>query len=152
MEQSHTPNTDANPRISPYTAHVYKSLSEIGALGDNWDGEGATVPNGYVRETMLSVLSLAEGEDSVFPALTPTGEGGLFAQWHAGPGNMIVIEVDPDGAAEVNVWQQGVEGSQQVLGGSLNDSGSQEKLREHLAAMTDRVNAANPNWRNLFPR
>lgn len=82
--------------------------------------------------------------DMVFPTLLPTGDGGIYASWHAAQYMIhIVVKQDGDG------WFSFARPRERPVDEPLTDQ-SIEEARHRLRELSDFVEQHNPQWRTLF--
>ncbi|MBO4162034.1 hypothetical protein [Micromonospora antibiotica] len=96
---------------------------------------------------MFEFLQKVSDRRTVFPFLSPDGEGGVLAEWHARK-QRIEIEVDGDGNG---LFYASDADGREVLAGEVSPQ-SEHKLRRLLLDLSVRVDLENPTWRALFAR
>src|SRR5262249_9038864 len=67
---------------SPWAAAVVKQLTQLLRLQDGWDGAGASAISPSAVILALYQLQRLLPDDAPAPAMVPTIEGGLQAEWH----------------------------------------------------------------------
>lgn len=134
---------------SPFELINYagSKLSELRSLPDDWDNEGGKAVSADALISMHEVLGRVVERTTVFPFLSPNGEGGVLAEWHAGS-QKIEIEVEADGTA----YTYATDNQGKVV---LDTNVSRETikaLRHILRVLSERVDEENPKWREMFSR
>lgn len=123
---------------SPAYAHAIQELQQLAA---DLIAVAEPQPSPEARFCMLDVLRDVLATDSVYPALSGDGEGGLIAEWRA-DNKIIEIHTADDGETDFRVRLR--------RGATLYEGSSTVQLRRHLRDMTAFVNSVNPAWRSLF--
>lgn len=134
---------------SPYELirYVKPRLHEMRNLVPGWDGEHGKPSTTNAILSMFEILQKVSDRRTVFPYLSPDGEGGVLAEWHARK-QKIEVEIDAEGSAFYYATDQ--EG-RELLEGAVTPQ-TEHKLRRLLLDLSARVDQENPLWRELFAR
>jgi hypothetical protein len=134
---------------SPYELVRYAQprLHALRNLRSNWDGEGGEAATTDAIIAMDEILKKVADRRTVFPYLSPDGEGGVLAEWHA---KEQKIEIEVDAVGEANFYATDQAGKT-VLEDGVNPT-TEWKLRRLLLDLSARVDRENPTWRDLFAR
>lgn len=128
-----------------FATYVEAALLRIGELPDNWDGDGGKGVTDASRGAIMAALAEVAEEETVLPFLSPTGDGGILAEWTAGV-QKVVLEADATGQITVDASDN--DGAP-LFNGELSNE-TRDMLRRALADLTVRANIDNPGWRSLF--
>lgn len=120
--------------------YLDKKFEALQALPVDWDGSGGKPVSKAAASAMRRALDTVMSSESVFPYLVPSGDGGMLAEWHAGP-RKLEIEVDASGELVSFAARSGEE---PLCSCTVN------QFTIMLRSVTTLVKQANPNWQELF--
>lgn len=81
--------------------YVYRCIGEFAAYEEGWlNGEGVKFDTNLLSKYSWDMTSVINQFGLVPPAITPTLEGGVQAEWWIND-NLLTIEFKPDGTAEM---------------------------------------------------
>lgn len=134
-------------RLSPFvfSHYVSRKLEELRSLRANADNDEVQAVSQQATYAMYNVLTQLGDRRSVFPHLTPTGDGGVLAEWHAG-NRRIEIESSDEGVVYAYIAD-----SERLT--SMDEEMTAESIGNVAAALADLsalVRDLNPGWRRLF--
>jgi hypothetical protein len=134
---------------SPYDLVRYAEakLAVLRTLPEGWDGEKGVPVTTNAALAMYEILQKLADRRTVFPYLSPDGEGGVLGEWHA-RAQKLEIEVDADGNGVFYATDQD---GNVVLQDDVSPQ-TEHKLRHLLLELSARVDQENPTWRELFTR
>ena len=122
------------------THYLRRKLAEFERLGADQRA------NGLVTVVASSLLKGLTTKDTIYPAITPDGCGGLTFFWVAGR-RQVEIEISHDLSIYVRVVdKQG----QTITNEERQAQIRMEPARSVLAEMSQDVAAKTPNWRDFF--
>ncbi|RFA12182.1 hypothetical protein B7R22_17290 [Subtercola boreus] len=129
-----------HPQTDAWLAHVRPLLFAMAADQDSllsYKRVGLAIE-------MLSRLMVA---DSIYPSVSPDGEGGLSFQWSSG---QWLLELDLENSGEYFLLQTDEQGvKRQQLRGEVH-SLPIPLVKSLVAEFTDYVESLNPAWREYF--
>lgn len=125
--------------------HVKSKLTHLRNLQLNWDDDGGQPPTGDALICMYQTLKGVADRRTVFPFLSPTGDGGLVAEWHAN-GKVLEVIVEPDGST----FLYGKDADLELLIDAQDSSATRRRFRRLLVTLSTYVHRENPTWRELF--
>jgi hypothetical protein len=129
-----------------YFRYVDTRIRRIEAGG----AENSRVRLSGPRRLIKDVLDVIGRVDIVYPLIAEDGEGGVFAEWKAGP-QRIEIVVDVDGMAHVSVAADGETEFFVEFDPSLPlPFDTKQYLRRQLNLHSAIVRVVNPHWRSSF--
>jgi len=140
------PDSLHRTRKTDYFRYVDTRLRRLEAGGSENSRVRLTGPRRYLKD-ILDAIGVV---NTVYPLLANDGEGGVFAEWKAGP-QRIEIAVEDDLTGSVVVSERGAVAVYAEFSktSALSFERAQE-VRNTLARHTRLVNSLNPDWRAVF--
>jgi hypothetical protein len=117
-------------------------LGKIASYEADPGDEGFEV-DAAVTARLREVLREVCEESSIFPHISPDGDHGVTAVWHA---KKYSLQISVWSDLEIWVFVQSPEISGQAY---RFDTEGSRGIKDHLRALSDHVNRINPRWREL---